>query len=160
MSRSDALRKAYDLGVDLVEVAGKANPPVCRLIEFKKFKYLESKKERLERKKSKESETKEIRLGPFTGKHDQEVRIARAREFLKKGNKVRVTVKFTGRQFGKKEFGFQLIQGIIENLKEYSKIDREPNFEGPVLAAILSPIKQERKQNAKSQNQDSNQEAV
>lgn len=120
-------------------MAPKANPPVCRLIDFKKFKYLESKKERLEKRKAKEVETKEIRLGPFTDKHDLEIRIKKAQEFLKKGNRVKITIKFTGRQIAKKEFGFQILQKMIEGLKDCAKVDREAHFEGKLLVTIISP---------------------
>lgn len=141
LSLNEALKKSHELGVDLVEVASKANPPVCRLIDFKKFRYLEAKKERLEKRKSKEVELKEIRLGPFTEKHDITVRINRAKEFLKKNNRVRITIKFTGREIAKKEFGFLTINKILESLKEVSKIEKEPHFEGRLLVALISPIK-------------------
>lgn len=114
---------------------------MCRLIEFKKFKYLESKRERLEKKKVKEVETKEIRLGPFTDDHDLEVRKNRTVNFLKKGNKVRIVIKFTGRELGKKEFGYQLMTKIINDLKDISKIDREAHMEGNMLVTMLSPSK-------------------
>jgi len=141
VNREEALKKAIELGVDLVEVAPKAIPPVCRLIEFKKFKYQESKKERLDKKKAKEVETKEIRLGPFTDDHDLDVRINRANNFLKKGDRVRIAIKFAGRQLGKKEFGFQILNKFLEGLKDCSKIEKEAHFEGSTLTATLAPYK-------------------
>ena len=139
LTRFEALRKARELGVDLVEVAALANPPVVRIIDFKKFLYQESKKKNEEKKRSKVSETKEIRLGPFMNDHDLETMIRRGTGFLEDNNKVRLIVKFMGRQIAHPEFGKEIMQQAISALSNLSKLEREPHFEGKQLIAILSP---------------------
>ncbi len=126
--------------MDLVEVAANANPPVCRLIDFKKFKYLEAKKEREGKKKNKTTQTKEIRLSPFIAQHDWQTQTDKAKDFLKEGNKLRIVVKFTGRQLGKTDFGRTLLNKTFETLKEVAKIEREIKMEGRQMVLILSPI--------------------
>lgn len=116
-----------------------ANPPVVRLIDFKKFLYQESKKKNEEKKRSKVSETKEIRLGPFMNDHDLETMIRRGTGFLEDNDKVRLIVKFMGRQIAHPEFGQETMQKVIDALSGLSKVEREPHFEGKQLIAILSP---------------------
>jgi translation initiation factor IF-3 len=139
LTRFEALQKARELGVDLVEVAPMANPPVVRLIDFKKFLYQESKKKNEEKKRSKVSETKEIRLGPFMNEHDLETMTRRGAGFLQDNDKVRLIVKFMGRQIAHPEFGKEIMQKAITALSNFSKLEREPHFEGKQLIAILSP---------------------
>ena len=139
LTRFDALQKAKELGVDLVEVAPMANPPVVRIIDFKKFLYQESKKKNEEKKRSKVSETKEIRLGPFMNDHDLRTMIRRGTGFLEDNDKVRLIVKFMGRQIAHPEFGQQIMQRTIGALSSLSKLERDPHFEGKQLIAILSP---------------------
>jgi len=139
LTRFEALQKARELEVDLVEVAPMANPPVARLIDFKKFLYQESKKKNEEKKRSKVSETKEIRLGPFMNDHDLRTMIRRGTEFLEDNDKVRLIVKFMGRQIAHPEFGKETLQKVISALANLSKLEREPHFEGKQLIAILSP---------------------
>lgn len=127
--------------VDLVEISPNAKPPVCKLIDFKKFKYLQAKKERQDKKGSRDSQTKEIRLGPFTDTHDLNVRIKRTDKFLKDGHRVKAVVRFMGREIAKKEFGQATINKFIEGLKDKGKVDIAPHFEGRTLVAILSPLK-------------------
>ena len=141
LTRFEALQKARELGVDLVEVAPMANPPVVRLIDFKKFLYQESKKKNEEKKRSKISETKEIRLGPFMNDHDLKTMIRRGTEFLEDNDKVRLIVKFMGRQIAHPEFGKEIMQKVIDALGSLSKLERDPHFEGKQLIAILSPDK-------------------
>jgi len=139
LTRFEALRKARELGVDLVEVAPMANPPVVRIIDFKKYLYQESKKKNEEKKRSKVSETKEIRLGPFMNDHDLKTMIRRGSGFLENNDKVRLIVKFMGRQIAHPEFGQQIMQKVISALLNLSKLERDPHFEGKQLIAILSP---------------------
>lgn len=159
LARFEALQKAKELGVDLVEVVPIANPPVARIIDFKKFLYQESKKKNEEKKRSKISETKEIRLGPFMNDHDLETMIRRGSKFLEDNDKVRLIVKFMGRQITHPEFGQKLMQRAIEALSNFSKLEREPHFEGKQLIAILSP---ERKKinETKKENQESGGEKI
>lgn len=139
LSREQALQEAVSREIDLVEVAPQAKPPVCRLIDFKKFKYLESKKAKQEKRAK--VEIKEIRLGPFISENDLQVRLRKARDFLKDGDRVRAVVKFTGRQMARTQFGQKLIERFIGELADISKVEREPRFEGRLLVAGLTPIK-------------------
>lgn len=141
LSFFEALKKAREENLDLVEIAPNANPPVVKIINFKKFLYQEEKKKKEEKKKTKQTQTKEIRLGPFMNDHDQQVMINRGEEFLKDNNKVRLVVKFRGRQITHPEFGRNIIGKVIEELKDVSKVDRDAYFEGSQLIAILSPEK-------------------
>lgn len=141
LSLREALEKAQKIGLDLVEVAPKTSPPVCKIIDFKKFKYLESKRLKDARRKAKRGEVKEIRLSPFIAKKDLEFRLKRAEEFLKEGDKVKVTVRFLGRQITRKEFGYELLKKFIKDLSYLSTIEQEPRFVGRQLTMLLSPIK-------------------
>ena len=149
---SEALKKAKELNVDLVEVAPDANPPVCKIIDFKKFKYLEAKKHQEEKRKSKKVEIKEIRLTPFMAKNDFAFRLRRAEEFLKEGNKIKITVRFHGRQMEKKEFGYELIARAKENLSPYAQVETEPKFVGNQLEILLSPIQGGKNAQQKNEN--------
>lgn len=136
-----ALKQAQAEGKDLVEIAAKASPPVVKLIDFKKFKYLEAKKEREGRKNVKHVTLKEIRLSPFIGEHDLQTRVAKGREFLQEGNQVKIAVVFRGREITHKEFGFNVMNKAIAALTEISKVARSPYFEGKILIAVLAPDK-------------------
>lgn len=146
MKKFEALDKAKKEGLDLVEIAPNAKPPVAKIIDFKKFLYQEEKKKKEEKKKAKASETKEVRLGPFMNDHDLQVMIRRSRDFLEGGNKVRLVVRFAGRQITHPEFGEKIIEKVISTLSDISKVEKEKRLEGRQLIAIVSP---ERK-NAKS----------
>lgn len=139
LNKHEALEKAKELGLDLVEIAPTAKPPVVRIIDFKKFLYQEEKKRREEKKKAKNSETKEIRLGPFMDDHDLTTMVKRAREFLEGNDKVKLVVRFKGRQMGHPEFGHQVIGKAIQSLSDVSKVDKEAHFEGRQLIGMLSP---------------------
>lgn len=150
LTKFEALQKARELGLDLVEVAPLAKPPVARIINFNKFLYQQEKKKREEKRKAKVSETKEIRLGPFMNDHDLEVMIRRAKEFLEDNDKVRLVVKFIGRQITHPEFGKEVLQKVLNALSDISKVEREAHFEGKQLITIIVP---ERK---KQKNEDKN----
>lgn len=141
MLLGEALKQAREKGLDLVEVAPKAQPPVCKIIDFKKFKYLESKRAKEERKKTKKVEIKEIRLTPFMADGDFGYRMKRASEFLKEGHRVKLVVSFKGRQMGKKEFGYQILKKSVEELDSESKTDGDPRFIGRRLMLALAPDK-------------------
>lgn len=152
LSKFEALTKARQEGLDLVEVAPLAKPPVAKIIDFKKFLYQEAKKKKEEKKKSKISETKELRLGPFMNDHDLQVVIRRGREFLEDNDKVRLVLKFKGRQIAHPEFGKEIVQKVITALLDVSKIDREAHFEGPQLITLLSP--ERKKEYAKKEDKE------
>lgn len=153
--KDEALKRAQEENIDLVEIASQAKPPVCKLIDFKKFLYQEGKRKKEEKKKANRSETKEIRLGPFTGAHDLNVRIERAREFLKEGHKIKIVVKFTGRQMAHPEFGHKTMKLFLDALSGILKIEREPHFEGRLFLTLVSPIKGGNKVEAKNEKVDS-----
>lgn len=138
LSKNEALQLAKDQGLDLVEIAPMAKPPVAKIIDYNKFQYQVAKKKQEEKKKAKTSETKEIRLGPFMSDNDLQVMIRRGREFLTDGDKIRLVVKFRGRQITRSEFGRQVIQKVVDALSDISKVDREPKFEGRQMVALLS----------------------
>lgn len=140
LTKEEALRRAKEAGIDVVEIAPHANPPVAKLIDFKKFKYLEAKKQREERKKQKHVSTKEVRLRPFIGVHDLRVRISQAREFLQDGNQLKISIPFRGREITRKEFGFDVLNRFLKELSEI-KVVRPGHFEGKVLVALLAPDK-------------------
>lgn len=141
LPKFEALKKAKEKGLDLVEIAPKALPPVAKIIDFKKFLYQEAKRKKEEKKKARVSQTKELRLGPFINDHDLQVMVKRAKEFLGNNDKVKLVVKFVGRQIDRPEFGQKTIQKVIESLSDRSKIEREAHFEGRQLIALLSPEK-------------------
>ncbi len=157
LTKFEALAKARELGLDLVEIAPMAKPVVAKIIDFKKFLYQEANKKKEDKKNAKVSETKEVRLGPFMSDNDLDVMIRRGRGFLTDNNKVRLVLKFVGRQIVHPEFGQEVIKKVIAKLSDVSKVDKDPRFEGKQLIAILAP---ERKKNAKEKDKESSIEAV
>lgn len=150
LARFEALKKAREVGLDLVEIAPTAKPPVAKIVDFKKFLYQESKKKKEEKKKAKISETKEVRLGPFMNDHDLNVMIRRARGFLTDGDKTRLVVRFIGRQITHPEFGQEVTKKVIDALSDISKVEKEMRFEGKNLITILSPEKKKGKHEEKN----------
>jgi len=141
LTKDEALKLAREQETDLVEIAPGASPPVCKLIDFRKFLYLEKKKEKEQKKGAKGKGIKEIRLRPFIGDHDYQVRLNQAKDFLKQGEKLRVRVRFFGREIAKKKFGFEIINRLLKDLGESVSLEREPRFIGKTLVAQLAPDK-------------------
>lgn len=137
----NAIQKAREAGVDLIEVAPNAQPPVCKIINFKKFKYLEAKKEREEKKGQKGGNTKEVQLSPFIAKNDLQTRINRTKAFVGDNNKVKIRIRFKGNELGKKEYGYRLIEEMSHQLEEIAVKETEPKFMGRELFVIFSPKK-------------------
>lgn len=150
LALAEALTKAREKGLDLVEVAPEAKPPVCKVIDFKKFKYLEAKKQQESKKKTKKVEIKEVRLAPFIAVNDLNFLLRRAQKFLAEGNKVKISVRFHGRQMTKKNFGYELIKKAVANLSESAQTEGEPKFMGRQLEVILVPIKKNKNVNQKT----------
>lgn len=148
VSKIEALQKAKEMGLDIVEISANAIPPVAKLIDFKKFKYQEAKKERESRKNQKNVGVKEVRLRPFIGQHDFDTRILRASEFLNEGNQLKISVFFRGREFTKKEFGYAVMKRFIEGLGSV-KIVREAHMEGKALVAMIVSDKKKEDKNAR-----------
>ena len=140
MPLSQALDTARKYNLDLVEVAPTAAPPVCRLLDYGKFKYEQTKKERELKRSQKSSLLREVRLRPKIGDHDFEAKARIAKKLLDGGDKVKVTVWFRGREITHPELGFKLLQRMAEVLKEGATIDRQPSMEGKRMNIILSPL--------------------
>ncbi|MBD3264878.1 MAG: translation initiation factor IF-3 [Candidatus Omnitrophica bacterium] len=137
--RDIALKKAEDFDMDLVEVAPQANPPVCRVIDFAKYKYDQKKRERELKKHQKQSQLKEVRISPRIDNHDYEVKLKRIKEFLEKKHKVRVRMWFKGREITHKEIGSRLIDKLLKDIDKVGRVDREPHMLGKTMVLILSP---------------------
>jgi len=140
VSKLEALQRAKELNIDVVEIAPNANPPVAKLIDFKKFKYQESKKERESKKSQKNVGVKEVRLRPFIGQHDLDTRIEQAKEFLADGNQLKINVMFRGREITRKEFGHEILNKFLSALDSV-KVVREPHMEGRSLSATVILLK-------------------
>lgn len=140
LSTRDALHKAQSLGLDLVEIAGQADPPVCKIIDYGKFKYEQSK---LKKQKSKAAtRMKEVKFRVGTGTHDYNIKLGRAEGFLDTNHKVRFVLQFKGRENAHKDLGFVVLNKIIEDLKTMAQVDQVPKLNGRAVAMILSPLPQ------------------
>ena len=136
---SDAIRQAQVLGVDLVEIAATANPPVCRIVDFGKFRYEQAKKEKDSKKHQHANKVKEVQLSPGIDPHDFGVKLSHAIDFLCEDMKVKVTLKFRGREMAHKEFGFQQVQKFIAEVAPWGHPDFEPKLIGKGINAMISP---------------------
>jgi translation initiation factor IF-3 len=137
---------AEERGLDLVEVAPNAIPPVCRIMDYGKFRYEQTKKEREARKNQKQVELKEVRLKPKTDDHDLEVKAKQARRFLLDGDKVKFTVRFRGREIFHPDIGVQMLEQMAEELRDIAVVEQRPLMEGKALSLMLAP-------NAKAKSQ-------
>ena len=137
-SSRDAQKMAEDKNLDLVKISPGAKPPVCKIMDFSKFKFEQAKKDREARKKQKTVDTKELRLSPNIDTHDIEVRVKRAIEFLKNGDKVKVTVKFRyGRELGRTDTAHKILKSFAESVADYGTIDRPPKMEARQMSMFL-----------------------
>src|SRR5512143_4125375 len=134
-----ALARAQELGMDLVEVSPMAKPPVCKIMDYGKFKYTEKKKQNEAKKKQVVVQLKEVKLRPRTEEHDYNVKVGKIREFLHEANKARVTVMFRGREITHRELGQKVLQRVIEDMKEVAVIESAPRMEGRQMFMILAP---------------------
>lgn len=139
VSVREALQIGEERGYDLVEVAPNAVPPVCRLLDYGKFRYEQSKKEREARKNQKQAEIKEVRLRPKTDDHDLTVKANQARRFILSGDKVKFTVRFRGREMAHPDIGREMLEVIAERLRDISVIEQKPLMEGRALSLVLAP---------------------
>ncbi|MBU0575657.1 MAG: translation initiation factor IF-3 [Proteobacteria bacterium] len=138
---ADALAEAAKAGLDLVEVSPTAAPPVCRIMDYGKFRYQQSKKVQISKKSQTVIQVKEIRLRPKTEEHDLEVKIKHVRKFLEQRNKVKITMMFRGREIAYTELGRKIMEDIKETLADGAVIDQHPRLEGRNMIMILSPKK-------------------
>ena len=138
MKLSDALRRAQSAGLDLVEIAPTANPPVCKIVDFGKFRYDISKQEKDKRPAG--TKLKEIKFRVNIDEHDYLTKVRHGEEFLDRGNKVRVQLQFRGREMAHQEFGMQLMQRVCEDLSGMSQVEMEPKITGRNITMTLSPL--------------------
>ncbi|MGA7836366.1 MAG: translation initiation factor IF-3 [Ignavibacteriaceae bacterium] len=143
----DALKVAAERGQDLIEIAPQAKPPVCKIIDYGKFRYEQQKREKLQRKNQTVSVLKEIRLHPNTDVHDFEFKAKHAINFLEEGNKVKVSVMFKGREMAYTEQGEELLNKFIEKVEDIAKIESPIKMEGRNMNVILVPSKSKTKKN-------------
>ena len=136
---ADALAKAQEAGLDLVEISPNATPPVCKLLDFGKYKYQEQKKQAEARKKQKVIEIKEIKMRPMIDDHDYDVKMKAIRRFFEEGDKVKITLRFRGREMAHQELGQLLLDRVKKDTVEIAKVESEPRFEGRQIVMVLAP---------------------
>ena len=145
MSPAEAIKMAQQRGLDLIEIVPNATPPVCKIMDFGKFKYEQTKKDKLQRKHQHVTQLKELRFHPNTDTHDFDFKTRHARRFLEEGHKVKATVVFKGREITYKEHGQELLSRVAVELADVAKVDQEPKLEGRTMAMIFSPEKSVKK---------------
>lgn len=139
LSIHEALKMADDLGLDLVEVAPNANPPVCKIMDFGKFKYSEQKKQHLSKLKQKKVQTKEIKMRPMTDEHDFQTKLKKVKQFLSEGDKVKLVIQFRGRELAYKDIGLRHFERIKEELQNTIIIEHAPRIDGRNAVMVVAP---------------------
>ena len=139
VGRNEALAMAVDAGLDLVEVAPGADPPVCKILDFGKFKYEEQKKKNEARKKQKVIEVKEIKLRPGIDEHDYDVKMRSMVKFIEEGDKVKVTMRFRGRELAHQDLGMNVLMRVKDDLDNIAKVEQFPRMEGRQMIMVMSP---------------------
>ena len=137
----DAISRAASAGLDLVEVSPNADPPVCKILDYGKLKYQEQKKKSEARKKQKIIEVKEIKMRPNIDTHDYGVKMKAIHKFIGEGDKVKVTIRFRGREMAHQELGMQLLNRVRDETSEEAKVEHEPAMEGRQMIMVLAPTK-------------------
>ncbi len=139
LDTQDAIRKAEDFGLDLVEVQPNADPPVCKILDYGKYKYEAQKRANEARKKQKIIEVKEIKLRPNIDEHDYQVKMRNVQKFLTAGDKVKVTLRFRGREMAHQELGANVLTRVREETDEFAKVEAMPKMEGRQMIMVLAP---------------------
>ncbi|MFL4990456.1 MAG: translation initiation factor IF-3 [Microvirga sp.] len=139
MAFFDALKVAEEAGLDLVEISPNATPPVCKILDYGKFRFLEQKKAAEARKKQKTVEVKEIKLRPGIDDHDYEVKMKAMKSFFEEGNKVKITLRFRGREMAHQSLGLKVLDRVKADVGDLAKVEMEPNFEGRQVVMVLAP---------------------
>ncbi len=139
MTAREAMQRAYDVGLDLLEISPNAVPPVCKITDYGKFKYEAQKKANEARKKQKVVEIKEIKMRPSIDDHDYDVKMRSIRRFFEEGDKVKVTLRFRGRELAHQELGWQVLQRVKADTEPISKVESEPRMEGRQMVMVLAP---------------------
>ena len=140
LNTNQAIAMAKEEGLDLIEIAPKANPPVCKIIDMGKFKYDAQKKANKAKKKQKIVSLKEIKLRPVTGTHDYEFKVKNAKKFIVKGDKVKFTIRFKGRELQHSHLGNELMSKIKEDMKDIGKVELHPKFDGKQMIMVIQPL--------------------
>ena len=140
VSLDEARQRAEDAGLDLVEVAPEARPPVCKLMDYGKFKYEAARKAREARKKQHTVSVKEVKYRPGIEKHDFEFKTRHVRRFLNDGDRVRVTIMFRGRQMAHPEFGLEVLKRVVEAVEDVGKVEGGPSREGRTMSMVIAPL--------------------
>ena len=139
MFTQEAIEQAYEVGLDLVEVSPNADPPVCKFLDIGKFKYEAQKKANIARKTQKTQELKEIKMRPNIDDHDYETKMKKVHDFIGEGDKVKITLRFRGRELSHQQLGMNLLQRVAENVAEIAKVEAYPRMEGRQMLMVLSP---------------------
>ena len=139
MTAREALARAYDVGMDLLEISPNAEPPVCKITDFGKFKYEQQKKANEARKRQKVVEIKEIKVRPNIDDHDYDTKMKQVVEFIGEGDKVKVTMRFRGRELSHGQLGMKLLQRVQEDTAETAKVEQHPRMEGRQMLMVLAP---------------------
>ena len=137
----EALQKAKDVSLDLVEVSPNAEPPVCRIMDFGKYKFENSKKKQGAKKKQRRTQVKEIKFRPRTEVGDYKVKLNKLTKFLENGDKTKVTMRFRGREFAHQELGMELLKRVVADLEEIANVEQMPGMEGRQMVMVLGPKK-------------------
>lgn len=141
LSRNDAIAAAKEAGMDLVEVAAAAEPPVCRIMDYGKFKYEQQKKKQEAKKRQTVVQIKEIKVRPKTDDHDYETKVRHIRRFIEEGDRCKVTVFFRGREIVHKDRGVAILERVVQDTQDIAKMEQEPRAEGRTLQMLLVPKK-------------------
>ncbi|WP_022684404.1 translation initiation factor IF-3 [Sphingobium bisphenolivorans] len=139
MFTQEAVERAYELGLDLVEVSPTADPPVCKFLDIGKYKYEAQKKANIARKTQKTQELKEIKMRPNIDDHDYDTKMKKVHDFIGDGDKVKITLRFRGRELSHQQLGMQLLQRVAENVGEIAKVEAYPRMEGRQMLMVLAP---------------------
>jgi len=140
VSMDEARERATARGMDLVEVAAEARPPVVKMMDYGKYKYEAARAAREARKKQHTIKVKEVKFRPGIEDHDYEFKVGHARRFLEEGNKVKLTMMFRGRQVANPEIGLQVLSRVVDDLEEIGKVESQPNMEGRVMSMVVAPM--------------------
>ena len=140
LNTNEAISKAKEEGLDLIEIAPKARPPVCKIMDMGKYKYDAQKKANKAKKKQKKIELKEIKLRPVTKTHDYNFKLKNAQKFLSKGDKVKFTIRFKGRELQHSNLGHDLMNKIQEDIKLVGKVEMNPKFDGKQMIMVIQPL--------------------
>jgi len=139
VSRFDAQERANEAGLDLVEISPDAEPPVCKIMDYGKFKFEQQKKAAEARKKQKTVEIKEIKMRPAIDEHDYDVKMRAIKRFFEEGDKVKVTLRFRGREMAHQQLGMQVLQRVKGEVEDIAKVESEPRLEGRQMVMVLAP---------------------